>query len=432
MNSIDHDSLDDDAKIEITDLDSTTHSRTLHELHFTPRARLWMIVVTCVSVALFLSFTFGSQFYSLVYKPPLPKIALSTAPSAIELRGVTNGVVYAFDPEHMVYAIRASNGSLLWQSFYPNINQSTSSNGVTYTITASGKISATRENNSLLWSYQLPSSLILSLAAADHYVYVTTSDGTIYALDAAKGSLLWQYQLNIQVTPQILASGGFVYVNSYSGTLYTFLAKNGKLLWQRQLPIAAQVLVTNQSIIYASDSNVTVLHSNNGSLAWHLHLAATPVQPLAMTHGNIYVATFDNNVAAFNASNGAFLWRRHLPALAYEPIVAMDTTIYIHGSNYAIYTLNAVTGTPLWSKPATNIFTFVVVQGTTYIVTVNSEVGALGANGISLWQRQLPSRVMPPLIVSRGAVYTGTISGTVYALRASDSTLLWHYATQIQ
>lgn len=201
---------------------------------------------------------------------------------------------------------------------------------------------------------------------------------------------------------------------------------------QRPLPIAAQILTTSTSIIYASDGNVTVLHSNNGSLAWHLHFPSTPVQPLAMAHGNIYVASFDNSVSTFKASDGAFLWRHRLPALAYEPIVASDTVVYIHASDYAIYTLNAVNGAQLWSKPVPNIFTFSVVQGTTYIVTLNSEVEALGADGTSLWHRQLPSTAIQPMIVTSGVIYTGTSSGTIYALRANDSAVLWRYATQVQ
>lgn len=431
MNTIDHEGPDDDAKIEITDLDRTTHSRTFQELHFSPRARLWMIVITTVSIVFFLSFTFGSQLYSLVYRPKPPKIAIDTSPSSITLQAVMNGVVYAFDPDRMVYAIRASNGSLLWQSFYPNISQSISSNGITYTSTSSGKISATRtENNSLLWSYQLPVSFALPLTVANNHVYATTLSGTVYTLDAARGLLLWRYQLKAQVSQPVLAAGDFVYINSVNGTLYTFLANNGKLLWQHQLPIAAQVLTTNTSIIYASAGNVTALHSRNGSLAWHLHFSSTPVQPLAMAGGNIYDASFDNSVSAFNARSGALLWRHLLPALAYEPIVASDTIVYVHASNYAIYTLNAANGAPLWSKPVTNVFTFVVVQGTIYIVTINSEVEAFDANSTRLWQRQLPSIAIQPLIVASGVVYTGTSSGTVYAIRASDSALLWRYASQ--
>jgi outer membrane protein assembly factor BamB len=434
MNTIDHEGPDDDAKIEITDLDSTTHTRPLHELRFSPRARIWMVVLTLVSIVLFLSFTFGSQLYSLVYRPKPPKIAINTNPSSITLQLVMNGVVYAVDPDRMFYAIRANNGSLIWQSFHPNISQSTSSDGIMYTITSSGKISAMRiADNFTLWSYQLAVPFALPLTVADNHVYATAPNGTIYALDAARGSLLWQLQLkNVHVVQPVLTSGGFVYISSVNGTLYTLLARNGKLLWQRPLPSAAQILTTSTSLIYASDGNVTVLRSSNGSLVWHLHFASTPVQPLAIAHGNIYVASFDNSVSAFKASNGAFLWRHRLPALAYEPIVASDTVIYIHASDYAMYTLNAVTGAPLWSEPVTNIFTFAVVQGTTYIVTQNNEVEALSADGTSLWHRQLPSMAIRPMIVASGVIYTGTSSGTVYALRANDSALLWRYATQVQ
>lgn len=431
MSTINHEDPDDNAKIEITDLDSTTHGRTFHELHFSPRMRLWMIIVTLVSVVLFLSFTFGNQLYSLVYKPAPPKIALSANPSSVALKDVMNGVVYAVDPEQMVYAIRASNGSLIWQSFHPDINQSTSSNGVTYTITPSGKMSATRTaDNSLLWSHQFPLTFASAPTVVANKVYEITPAGTVYVLDAANGDMLWQHKLNVPVAQPVLAAGEFVYVNAFDGTLYTFLAKSGKLLWHRQLPVAAQVLTTNESVIYASDSNVTALRSSNGSVLWHLHYASTPVQPLAMAHGNIYVATFDSNVSAFNASNGAFLWHHQLPALAYEPIAASDAVIHIHASNYAIYTLNAVTGAFLWFK--TDILTFVVVQENTYIVTLDNDIEAFDVNGTILWHRQLSSRFIQPLLVANDVLYTGTSTGTVYALRTSDSSVLWRYATQVQ
>jgi outer membrane protein assembly factor BamB len=431
MDNIDHEISDDDLAIEITNLDSTTHSRTPQELRFSPRARIWIVTVTVVSAALFLSFTFGNQLYALVYKPQPPKIVANISPSSITLQTVMNGVVYAVDPDRMVYAIRASNGSLIWQSFYPDVNQSISNNHITYTITSSGKISAMRTgNNSLLWSYQLLSPAPLSLTIVDNRVYVPTSDGNVYALDATRGSLLWSHQLKTLLSQPVLAAGNFVYVNSNSGTLYTLLASKGTLLWQHQIPSGAQLLTTANAMIYFNDSNITAFHASNGSLAWHIHLAATPVQPLVMADGNIYVATFDNSITAFRGSNGSLLWHHLLPALAYEPIVVSDAIVYIHASDSAIYTLSAARGAPLWSKPVSNIFTFVVVDGIAYIVTINSKMEALLPTGMSIWQRQLPSSPIQPLLVSGGVLYTGTASGTIYAVRMSDSALLWHYATQ--
>ncbi|MBV9258384.1 MAG: PQQ-binding-like beta-propeller repeat protein, partial [Ktedonobacteraceae bacterium] len=361
-----------------------------------------------------------------------PKISPDTSPSSITLQAVMNGIVYATDPDRMVYAIRASNGSLLWQSFHPDVSQSTSSNGITYTITSSGKISATRmENNALLWTYQLPLSFTLPLTVADNHVYVAAPDGHIYALDATRGSLLWQYRLKFNIAQPVLAAGKYVYIHAASGFLYTLLASNGSLLWQHQLPLGTQLLTTPDTIAYFSDNTITALHAGNGSLSWHHHLPSTPVQPLVMANENIYVATFDNGLTALRASNGSLLWHHRLPSLAYEPIAVSHTAVYIHTSDFAIYTLNAITGSPLWSRPVTGVFTFAVTDGIAYIITLASKVEALYSTGTILWQRQLPSTAIQPLIVSGGVLYSGTASGTIYAVRTRDSVLLWHYATQV-
>ena len=95
-----------------------------------------------------------------------------------------------------------------------------------------------------------------------------------------------------------------------------------------------------------------------------------------------------------------------------------------------MYALNAMKGTAAWSHPVPDVLTFTVVDGTSYIVTMGNRLEALQPSGMVAWQLQLPSAAIQPLIVSDGAIYTGTASGTVYALRASDSALLWRYATQ--
>ncbi len=439
MDNTNHPFPDDDARIEFTDLDSTTHNRTFHEFRFSPRVRIWMVVVTVISVVLFLSFTFGSQLYSLVYRPQPPKISISninvsnsTSPSAITLETVMDGVVYAVDPDRMFYAIRASNGSLIWQSFTPDISWSTTSAGITYTVKQNeAVIVAQGKGVNPLWIYHSPSPIGPATVVGNH-IYIVTNDDTIDALDTTYGNLLWHYHIVAHIAQSPIFSGEFVSINSEIGTLFTFRASDGALLWHQQLPSDAQVFTTNGNIIYASNNSITALHSKDGSLAWHLNLSSTPVQPLVTAYGNIYIATFDGNMSVFNGSTGSLLWRRHLPSLAYESIAISDTMVYIHTSDYTLYTLNAMNGSLLWSKPVTNVFTFVVVDGIAYIITMTSEVEALHPTGAILWQRQLPSTAIRPLIVSNGVLFTGSASGTIYAVRARDNALLWHYATQVQ
>ncbi len=383
MSDVNHKILDDDAEIEFTDLDNPLHSRTFHELRFSPRTRIWMIVVTVMSVVLFLSFTFGNQFYNqfyaLVYKPQAAKIRNSTRPSEISLQMVMGGIVYAIDPDNVVYAIRASNGSLIWQSFSPDIDWSTTSDGITYTIEEKGAvIVAQGKNANPLWIYHSPSRLTQPAIVFGNRIFiVANNNNTIAALDTTDGNLLWQYQMPAPIGQSLTVSKEFVYVTSESGTLFTLRASNGTLLWHHQLQPATKVFTTNENIIYATDKSIIALHAKDGSIAWHLSLSSTPVQPLVIAYGTVYVATFDGSVSAFDGDNGSLLWHHQLPAIAYEPIVVSDTTVYIHTSDYAVYTLSAINGSLLWSKPVSNIVTFAVVDKIAYLVTLTNKVEAL-------------------------------------------------------
>ncbi len=432
MSNTNHTFPDDDTEIEITALDSSTHTHKFQEFRFSPRARMWMIAVTITSLALFLSFTFGSQLYALIYRPQSPKLRSITSPAAITLEAVINGVVYAVDPDRMVYALRATNGSLIWQSFYPTINWSTTVNGITYTAQENGAvIIAQGKNVNPLWIAHLSAPLAQPATIIDNRIYIITKNNTVDALNIANGKLLWDYPMHTQhVAQPLLISGGFLHISTDSGALFTLRVRDGALLWRRQLPLAAQVVTASGNIIYASAGTITALHTSDGSVAWHLHLTATPVQPMVTAGDTLYIATFDNNVTALSGKNGSLLWHQRLPALAYEPIIASQSIVYVHASDNIMYILHASDGALRWSTSDTNILSFAVVDDTAYIVTLNNTVEAIDSTGAKLWQRLLPSSPIRPLLVAGGVVYTGTTSGTVYAVRARDSTLLWHYATQ--
>jgi outer membrane protein assembly factor BamB len=444
MDKTNHPFPDDDAEIEFTDLDSPTHDRTSHELRFSPRTRIWMIVITVMSVVLFLSFTFGSQFYALVDRPQPPqpsKIKNSingTKPSEISLQMVMGGIVYAIDPDNVVYAIRASNGALIWQSPIPDIAWSTVSAGITYTIEDNRTVIVAQGKNGggPLWTYRSSSPFNSLPTVVGKRIYIVTNDNNIDVFDTAYGNLLWHYQWHYQASAQmgqpLVVAGEFISVPSESGTLFMLRASDGALLWQQQISAATTVFTTNGNIIYASDHGITALHAKDGSLAWKRSLASTPVQPMVVVAGDVYVATFDGRVSAFNGSNGALLWLHQLPALAYEPIVVSDALVYIHISDSDVYTLHASNGSLAWSRPVKNVVTFAVVDGIAYIVTLANKVEALYSTGTILWQRQFPSTTVGPLLVSNGVIFTGSALGIVYAVRATDSALLWRYTSQVQ
>jgi outer membrane protein assembly factor BamB len=100
-------------------------------------------------------------------------------------------------------------------------------------------------------------------------VYVGSSDGYLYALDASTGSLIWGYQTGHNQTSSPAVSSGVVYVGSVD--YYT--------------PV---------SYVYALDAST-------GDLIWRYHISGTysdVYSSPAVAGGVVYVGSNDNYIYA--------------------------------------------------------------------------------------------------------------------------------------
>src|SRR5581483_9702265 len=139
--------------------------------------------------------------------------------------------------------------------------------------------------------------------------------------------------------------------------------------------------------------------------------------------------------------------RQNPPSVSFNPFffvggkvvdVAVDGKVaYINVDNGAISARRASDGAILWQHraPASTNGYFIADGGQLYFTILSSSsVGIVEANrasdGALLWFSQLPPFAGPsPLLAKNGVVYVNTLvdNGTVYALRASDGKVLWHF-----
>ncbi len=96
-------------------------------------------------------------------------------------------------------------GKLQLKWSYPTGGTSSSpvvEQGVVYTGSGGGTLYALKASNgALLWSYQTAASPgnVASPAIANGVVYYGSADGLVYALNASTGTKLWSYQTAAQV-----------------------------------------------------------------------------------------------------------------------------------------------------------------------------------------------------------------------------------------
>jgi outer membrane protein assembly factor BamB len=191
-------------------------------------------------------------------------------------------------------------------------------------------------DGSLLWKYEIDKdSSFLNLKMIDGVLYATSgsqknSNGIIYALQRGNGALLWKYQVHIDYTyydgqVEAIITGGVVYIASQGDPtiLYALKAKDGSLLWQYNLgngfdpiiiPVNGVVYVSASAVSSSDFSSIDALRVNGGSLLWSYQLDSNSyISALIAARTTLYVGVFGGSgpgsMFTLQLSNGSLLQR---------------------------------------------------------------------------------------------------------------------------
>jgi outer membrane protein assembly factor BamB len=377
---------------------------------------------------------------------------------------VANGVVYVTSyagqngPAY-AYALRASDGSLLWRysnTNYSYLSLSTSDSNVVYIASPDGISALNTSNGASLWHYAAKDTGSTWPLEINGVVYFSSSSdngsGTLYALRVSDGSPIWQYKTGSYTNIPLVANG-VVYTNSDGGTLAALRASDGHQLWKRT--IDANFFQTPQlvnGVLYTTTTKILeppAAHSTSplqgatdiGALLWNTFQNVPTA--LAMPHKQGI-----SSVYAIRASDGAILWHYALNNganswaswLAVENgVVYADAITDTTGSQGQgdIYALQSSNGSVQWhDKLKASPSGGLLANGVIYLSASNgSDVGAVytlrARDGSLLWNYPIAGSMFNAPLLDGDAIYIGAGNGMAYALRADDGGVVWHYLTQI-
>ena len=400
---------------------------------------------------------------------------------------VVNGVVYAGTTDSAVYALRASDGGLLWRYTTAGpvgdpASRPVVADGIVYVNanvdqglgSITGYVYALRANDgALLWRYTTEGYVyIYGPISASGVIYAGSLAGSLTALRASDGKLLWRYTARGPVAGS-LEVNGIVYVlvtniDQSPDYLYALRASDGKLLWGT--PSSAYPPVVVNGVVYiTSQAGLSALRASDGNVLWRYALADTGFAGPTILDGVVYTVAFNYSPApppstptagyrlvtapinwkipfkqggpsslyALQASNGTVLWHYETPGnqnngmdvLAVAGgLVYIDTTV---GSGQtSISALRASDGSLLWTRAGDAPFDdwAVVGQGVAYIPSSSGVVSALQVrNGKKLWRYTISGKIYSSPVLDGSTLFIGTDTGVIYALDASAGSLRWHY-----
>ena len=266
------------------------------------------------------------------------------------------------------YALRASDGTPIWNysgasDFTPIV-----ANGVVYIGPDSGTIAALNASNGhQIWKQAFDADQVQSPQLVNGVLYLTT---TKYVLPpsahianpsqatTAIGSLLWNTFQNVSATQTIPQKQGL-------SSVYAIHASDGKILWHYTLNNGknswASWLSVKNGVVYASANtditgtqglgDIYALQSSNGSVLWHDKLSRSPGAALLVSD-TIYISTSagssDGTIYALHAQDGSLLWDYPILGPVFNPPILDGTTVYIGATDGMVYALRANDGRIVW------------------------------------------------------------------------------------
>ncbi len=347
---------------------------------------------------------------------------------------LTPASIYASGSRRYLFAVDRASGAQqqVYECHGSDVSNPLVVDGILYATTATdgvdshGIVEAWRLSDfASLWQFSLerPACYMYSpLVVANGVLYVSTTYGGIYALNALTGVFVWGYHTGIDanyhgpfsltVHENVLycsADSSAVHTNATLGTVFALDAHDGHELWGFKVNTswASEVPTVVDGIVYTGVSNnvVYALHAQDGSLLWRYQGISPIMGRVIVHHDTAYAGTRDNGVIALDAKNGKRFWHKYVDEL-------------IHPF-------------PVVTNREFGVFVEATDEHTIYVGSYDGFVCALRrSDGSLLWLYETDGLVVIPIAVSQGVVYVlsqalYTNKSAIYALEVEQGHVLW-------
>lgn len=302
-------------------------------------------------------------------------------------------------------------------------------------------------------------------------VFVGSSDGGLYCLDARDGSTIWRFETvgHVQSEPLFDPVEGALYFGATDGALYKVDARNGQLRYR----FASNAEVQRQptlvgDILYAINSNDTILALDrvSGKLIWTQHRAPAMGMEILGHSGvlvwqdRVFAGFSDGIVMSFDRMTGAERWQPvDLTAEVSQGLDGMATyldvdttpilgsidgipTIYVASITGGVFALEAQTGAEIWSNSSvvgTNQLARIAepahpamdagpeVPAREVLIAASGTTGLCGldpSSGAVLWKSALPVGGYTSITPMQGVLLASASQLGVFLLSPLDGRLI--------
>ena len=235
----------------------------------------------------------------------------------------------------------------------------------------------------LRWKFATKGKVIASPALASGTLYIGSTDGNFYALDAASGAQRWKFETHARIVSSAAVADGTVYFSSYDHHFYALDAATGTLKWKydfagerrfaaehihgtypsaETMPDPFDFYASSPALwrgaVYFGSGNgmITALDAASGAVRWTFKAGDTVHASPAIANGVLYVGSWDSYFYALDAATGKELWRFktgedakiHNQVGIQSSAAVADGIVYFGCRDSNLYAVDAKTGKEVW------------------------------------------------------------------------------------
>ena len=195
----------------------------------------------------------------------------------------------------------------------------------------------------LLWKFKTGGPLHASPVIANGILYIGSTDGKLYALDAKRWGIKWVFDAGDAIRYSATVLGNRVYFSARNNKVYALDAKTGEKLWEfksKGWMDAPPIAVESRVYIGAFPSKIYLLNARTGALE-------------AMRERTIRIRDIEYGCAKgvfrpIYPEHNADLWRGHTKGSESYPVTA-NGIVYIGARNGHLHAFDGTSQTEIWT-----------------------------------------------------------------------------------
>lgn len=219
---------------------------------------------------------------------------------------VAEGHLFIGSDDGFLHAVSAGSGRSVWRAdVYASVRSTPLVyNESIYFGTEAGEFICLDYRGEVKWRFKAKRAVTSSPIISESFVYFSSLDTTLYALEAKTGWVIWRFRMDKGSISTPCITGDLIFTGSIDGSICCVDVHSAKEVWRfpTEHQVTGSPIVHKDSLYCGSvDGNLYCLEYRTGRLRWKYQTGGPITSTPFVSEDVVYIGSTDHKIYAFEA-----------------------------------------------------------------------------------------------------------------------------------